>query len=166
MSNPFINYVIHSANYNMAYAIGLCKDIPEDKTTAQPIPGKTLNHAKWVIGQLAVTNDHILTMLGQKAILPEGWSKLYGNKTIPSSEPGQPTTQELLSGLQKTHDLIVAALKTTDDSFFAIPSAERLRARFPTNGDFMIFLLTSHASLHLGQLSSWRRGMGYPSVFG
>jgi hypothetical protein len=166
MPNPLINYVIHSANFNMVYANGLCKDIPEDQTTAQPVPGKTLNHAKWVIGQLAVSNDFALTLLDQKAVLPEAWGKLYGNKTIPSSDAGQPTTAELLAGLQKTHDLLIAAVKTTDDSFYAIPSAERLRSRFPTNGDFLIFLLTSHASIHLGQLSSWRRAMGYPSVFG
>lgn len=164
--NPLLAHILHSANMNIAYAVALCKDIPEDKSTAQPIAGKTLNHAKWVIGQLAVSNDYILTMLGQKAILPENWNKLYGNKTIPSSEPGQPTLAELLEGLQKTHDLIIPAVKSTPDSFYSAPSAERLKTRFPTQGDFLVFLLTAHAPIHLGQFSAWRRALGFPSVYG
>jgi hypothetical protein len=166
MTNPIVLHVLHSTGFNKFYAAGLCKDIPEDQATAQPVAGKTLNHAKWVIGQLAVVNDHALGMLGQKGICPENWNKLYGNKTIPSSDPGQPTLAELLSTFEKNTDLVVAAVKSTPDSFYNAPSPERLKARFPTNGDFLVFLLTAHASIHLGQFSAWRRAMGYPSVMG
>ena len=37
---------------------------------------------------------------------------------------------------------------------------------FPTVGDLVAYLMTTHPCLHLGQLSSWRRLKGLPSALG
>ena len=36
----------------------------------------------------------------------------------------------------------------------------------PTAGDLLAHVLTTHATMHLGQLSAWRRLKGLPAVLG
>jgi uncharacterized damage-inducible protein DinB len=39
-----------------------------------------------------------------------------------------------------------------------------LQKELPTLGDILGHLMTTHPSLHLGQLSTWRRVIGLPPV--
>lgn len=43
---------------------------------------------------------------------------------------------------------------------------ESMRKYFPTVGDMVIFLMTSHEMNHLGQVAAWRRAMGLGSATG
>ena len=36
------------------------------------------------------------------------------------------------------------------------------RARFPTLGEFLTYIMTGHLGYHLGQLSGWRAAAGMP----
>jgi len=36
----------------------------------------------------------------------------------------------------------------------------------PTRGDLLAHILTTHEATHLGQLSAWRRQLGFPPVRG
>lgn len=43
--------------------------------------------------------------------------------------------------------------------------APRFREELPTKGDLIGFVMTSHFTLHLGQLSMWRRLVGFAPLF-
>jgi hypothetical protein len=48
-----------------------------------------------------------------------------------------------------------------DASRFAEPHPdEGSRKYFPTVGDMIVFMMTSHEMDHLGQIAAWRRAMG------
>ena len=57
-------------------------------------------------------------------------------------------------------DLIVAAAEA-DPALLAKPNpVDRARAPFPTCGDFVAYIVSSHLAYHLGQLFSWRAAAG------
>jgi hypothetical protein len=63
--------------------------------------------------------------------------------------------------MEQQHARVAQALSEADTAALAQPLAnEKMRAHFPTVGDFAIFLMTSHEMDHLGQIAAWRRAMG------
>ena len=59
------------------------------------------------------------------------------------------------------------AARNIDTSRFAEPHPdEGTRKYFPTVGDMIIFLMTSHEMDHLGQIAAWRRAMGLGPAIG
>jgi hypothetical protein len=99
---------------------------------------------------------------------PAGWDELFGNKSKPLSDAGKyPDKPTLLAALEQSHARLAEAFEHADDAALARENPwEGLRRMFPTVGDLCTFMLTSHETTHLGQLSAWRRAMGLGSVFG
>lgn len=131
--------------------------IPQDKwfTSVEPFA----NHVVWQVGHLAVTTNFGLKVLGQKLVVSMDWAPLYGKESVPSNDPAtQPTATELLEKMNMAHDALLTAYQQVDDEIIASANVvERLRERYPTNGDFAAFLLTSHAGLHFGQIAMLRK---------
>ena len=56
---------------------------------------------------------------------------------------------------------VTTAVNASDSATLATPHPhEGTRKHFPTIGDMVVFLMTSHEMDHLGQLAAWRRAMG------
>ena len=157
--------ILHSFAMNLHYANGLIKDIPESRYAEQPagVP----NHPAWVLGHLALSADFALFLLGEKPLCPESYKPLFDNGSKPTTDLSQyPSKTELLTKLTEAHAAVAAALTKAPDSLLAAPlPMEGMRKYFPTNADAIVFLLTAHEGTHLGQLSSWRRANGLPSVY-
>ena len=100
--------------------------------------------------------------MGLESNLPEGWSETFK----PGGEPlgdasAYPSKAELLGALKARHARNTEAVKSLAVSRFAEPHLdEGARKYFPTLGDMIIFLMTSHEMDHLGQIAAWRRAMG------
>lgn len=161
-----MKYVLRTIDFTVQYANGLVKDVPEERMAEQPhgVP----NHPAWVIGHLAATNDFFLKVaLGQPTTLPESWGKLFGPGSSPTTDRAiYPAKAELLDALVKTCERLSAALQTVSEEELNQPNpVEKMASRFPTKGDVLAFIATSHAAMHLGQVSSWRRAAGLGSVF-
>ncbi len=146
------------------YTRHLVADIPDEEFADQPVPG--INHAAWTLGHLVVSADYGLTVLGLPAVAPEGWSGLFSPGTVPDpNRSNYPTKSELLSAYETGHAALAAAAATLDDARAAAPNpVPSLKARFPTVGDLVGYLLTTHEATHTGQLSAWRRTMGKQGV--
>jgi hypothetical protein len=157
--------------YNMMLGYGqkLVADIPDDQMCAQPVEGRVMNHPAFILGHLAWVHDNRAAALnGQPpagAATPE-WKELFGMGSKPATERSKyPSKAELVKAFEESHARLgEAAAKATPDAL-AQPSPEPMRARFPTVGAMVLGLMTSHFATHLGQLSAWRRAMGFPSVF-
>ncbi|HTN74959.1 MAG TPA: hypothetical protein VL096_06920, partial [Pirellulaceae bacterium] len=78
-----------------------------------------------------------------------------------------PSKQELMSALEGCHIRAAAAVREAAPELFALPnpSPRPQLKMLETIGHVVTLLLTTHESVHLGQLSFWRRAVGLPALF-
>lgn len=171
--------IASNAKVTIGYAKLLVNDLRDDQMTAQPIAGKVMNHAAWVIGHLAFANDTAAKMLSYPAgvavefdkvralpgTAPAAWAGLFGPKSVPQADAKiYPSKAELLAALDAAHAAALAALDKVTPEQLANPMPEPMNKRFAQIGQMGVFIMTAHNSLHSGQLSAWRRALGLPSV--
>jgi len=155
-----LQHVVFTYGFNLDAARRLVGDLTAEQMCQQP--HGVVNHPTWSLGHLASASVGLLKLLGHDASLPEGWKDAFKTGGTPSSDPSVfPSKDELLSTLESLHDRVTAAVKAADSATLATPLPhEGRRKYFPTIGDFVVFLMTSHEMDHLGQLAAWRRAMG------
>lgn len=148
------------------YARQLVADVPDEELAEQPAPG--LNHPAWTLGHLTTGADFALNLLGAKAAAPDGWAGLFAPGTVPDpNRATYPGKGELLNAYEAAHAAVDAAVAAADPAQMTKPNpVEMMRPRFPTLGDLIGYMLTTHEATHLGQLSAWRRMMGKKGVMG
>jgi uncharacterized damage-inducible protein DinB len=155
-----LQHVVFTYGFNLSMAKRLVGDLTAEQMCQQP--HGVVNHPTWSLGHLASASVGLLKALGHDASLPEGWKEAFKTGGIPSSDPSVfPSKDELLSTLESLHDRVTAAVQAADPATLAMPHPhEGRRKYFPTVGDLVVFLMTSHEMDHLGQLAAWRRAMG------
>jgi len=146
------------------YSRMLVADLPDEKMTAQP--AGIVNHPAWVLGHLVNTVDSGLKLLGASPLMPPEWAVKYGRGSMPVADrSAYPSKDELMAALETSHGKLAMAAETaTPEVASAINPFERNRPFFPTVGILVAHIMTTHESMHLGQLSTWRRAMGFPGV--
>lgn len=146
------------------YARHLVADIPDEELAEQPVPG--INHPAWTLGHLVIAADYGLAVLGKPTLAPEGWGPLFNPGTVPDpNRATYPSKAELMGAYEAGHAAFAAAAAELDDARAAAPNpVASLKQRFPTLGDLVAYLLTTHEATHTGQLSAWRRTMGKQGV--
>lgn len=147
---------------NLTFTRMLVEDIRPDEMPRQP--NGVINHPAWTLGHLSFTADSLGQMLGLESVLPTGWDDKF-KAGFPTNEPSAyPAKQELLDALAEQHERNTKAFMEANASLFSAPHPdEQTRAVFPTKGDLIIFLMTTHEGNHLGQIAVWRRAMGLGS---
>ena len=81
---------------------GMLEDIPEDQHTTPPCPGG--NHAIWVAGHIALTDDQFRVGLGgHPPACPDSWRDLFGmgSKAEPDPSRTGPTRRRLKLNRQR-----------------------------------------------------------------
>ena len=163
MSTAFLDAVVYAANKNIDYGKRLLVGTPDDKMLFQPAPGT--NHPAWVFSHL---NVYINPMLGLVKGTP--FEDPKGHKFGMTSKPESDASlylpkAQLLADFENGHKAIVEAIKAAGPSVLEKPTGlERWRNVMPTTGIVLNYLLTLHIATHLGQISTWRRVQGMPSV--
>ena len=106
--------------------------------------------------------------MAAEAAVPKGWSETFKTGGEPSGDTSAyPSREEILGALKEQHTRNTEAAKNIDASRFAEPHPDEARRKyFPTLGDQIVFLMTSHEMDHLGQIAAWRRAMGLGSATG
>lgn len=148
------------------YTKKLAQGIDESQMTLQPAPG--MNTPLWILGHLAIASDFAATSLGLPMNCPRAWHKAFGPGSDPNAvRPPHPTKAELLQIIEANHARIAEALQSVTPEQLAQPNTfEPTTRAFPTVGDLLAHLMTTHPTMHLGQLSAWRRLQGLPAVLG
>lgn len=151
--------------FTLAYTESLMEGVSEEEMLLQPSDG--VNPPAWLIGHLAVVNDMALGMLGAQGVCPAGWGELFGPGSSASVDPQAcPSREELMTALRDSHAAVCAAVETADLSQLTDPNPiGPLVKSFPTLGDLVGHILTTHPASHLGHLSNWRRQTGRPPIF-
>ena len=145
--------------------LALIEEIPEAECLRQPLPGA--NHALWVAGHLASSDDFFLEQLGGKEPRCDAKFKaLFGMGSTPTGSPGDyPPFEEIKEMLHERREALNAG--------FGSMSAEQLNE--PLTGDYKDFapnygaLMSTicwHEGIHAGQVTLIRRNLGIKPLFG
>ena len=157
-------HVIFTSRFNLSFAEMLTESIPEEQMCDQP--GALKNHPAWILGHIGKSCDFAGTQFGLESTFPTAWSDLFNRGSQPTSDRDlYPLKKELLNELRTQHDKLIALVEKIEDEILAQPLEDEIRrAIFPTQGDFLTFVMVVHEAMHLGQLSMWRRAMGFEGV--
>lgn len=152
--------------FNAHYASQLFKVAPEH-WTAEAFPGSQTPH--WLLGHLTIGTDYALRVLGLTTGLPAEWHARFGPGSRAVDMDGLIVEhQALWDGYIAGHARVEAALPKADPAVLDQPHQVPMRQLLkfvPRKADLLLHLLTSHEATHLGQMSTWRRQAGYPSIF-
>lgn len=164
-THPLASAVLISWKRNGAYALRLVGDLGPTQWTAQPIPGRTLNHPAWVLAHLNLY-AHVAARMCAGEPFDDPAEHRYGAKSEVLADPAAyPDPGTLVSEFARLHDAAAGSLAVAGEGLLMAPNPlARWRTLHPRTGDMLVTLMVKHESGHLGQLSAWRRGMGLPRV--
>lgn len=162
---PFVESILARWRHQRAYAERLVAGLDDGQMLAQPVRGVVMNHPAWVLSHLSAYPPILAGMLRREAV-EDPIDHPHGRNSQPTADPADYLPPaELVAHYLRTHDEAAGALCEADEAVFGEwPSVERWRERFPTLHDVIVHLMVHHESVHLGQLSAWRRAMGLPAV--
>jgi uncharacterized damage-inducible protein DinB len=144
----------------------MLEGIPQDKLCAQP--GSCINHALWIMGHLASSDDYFLKEFGggAKLALSESWHTLFGMGAKPVADPSKyPSVAEVRKAFDERHAAWVKWVESLTAAQLRQATPEGWRAYAPTLGDLPLFAAW-HEGYHAGQLAPIRRGLGLGPAFG
>ncbi|MBD3675348.1 MAG: DinB family protein [Planctomycetaceae bacterium] len=145
----------------LGYFDSLVKDLPMEKLAERP--AGTGHSCLWLLGHIAISVDFGNKVLGQETVCPARWFVAFGPGSSddvknPEKYDAADMIDIIRTGYPKLQELALAA----DESLLAEPHPVEMlqNTALKTKGDLLGHLLTTHLSLHLGQLSYWRRLQG------
>ncbi len=160
--------IAQGLNVSVWYADVLVKGIPADKFSH--MPQKDFNSPAFCLGHLSIYPARVLAMLGRQDLVvpnPAGWEDLFKAGVQCVDEPGKyPGKDAIVEHWSKGCAACDVALKSVSNAVLeeANPAEGRMKEMFPTKGAAVNFLCVGHPSVHLGQISMWRRAMGLGSA--
>ena len=155
-----------------ATMLGLCKMQIKDVDDAKlaELPAQGINHPAWILTHLAICTDYAARLLGEPVKCPNEWHDRCGPGSKLSPERSfYASKSDLVAALEAGQARVSAAAAKATDEVLGKPHGVQLefvKNAFPTVGDLVAHLMTTHTGYHLGQLSIWRRMMGLPGVLG
>jgi hypothetical protein len=158
--------IMAAFRFTLMYAEKLAADLVDDELARLPQPG--MNHAAWVLGHVALGSDFVALLLGQPMVTGETWMTTFGPGSMPVGDRAvYPSKEQLLATMRTTHARAIELLNEATTAQLNSPNQTQFfPAEFPTVGALITHLMTTHAALHLGQLSAWRRALGKGAVLG
>lgn len=152
-----------------AFALGygrlLLADIDDARLAEQPAPG--MNSPAWVIGHLALVADMGVGLLGGTPTLSDDWRGRHGPGSVPNADrAAYPSKSVLVEAWEQGHHRLTQAARNAAPERLQAPHGLPIAflSALPSVGDLLAHILTTHEAAHLGQLSAWRRVLGYPGV--
>lgn len=141
------------------------EDIPADKLCVAPTADA--NHALWVLGHLAWTDDSILSALaGKPSALPAGFTEAFGMGSKPQPDAKRyPSVAEVKTQLAGRREALTGWLKSLSPAQLAAPLPKELSGFAPDHAT-LAATLAWHEGLHAGQLTVARRALGFGPKLG
>ncbi len=161
------DYIVPAASTSIHYGQLLAESIPAQQFAHMPHPG--MNHPAFCLGHMVLSANAVLKMLGREDLVaePEGWGDLFEQDVECVEQDGRYPEKDLIVQLYvASHEAAVQVLPTTPEEVFQRenPAEGRFKELAPTIGAAVNFLLVFHHSVHLGQVSAWRRAIGLGHV--
>lgn len=166
-NNSEANAIRERAIAKLDMSRGLLEHLTGGMTRQQLITraGGKGNHALWIMGHIADTDDlAVTTMTGKTPCLPEQYAKLFRTGTEPVDNPSDyPSADELQDALRTTREAHKQMVREMSDEAAYAPTPEMLRPIAPEGID-LPFTLAMHELFHTGQIASVRSSLGLPRM--
>lgn len=162
---------VHQLRFARGGLMRVLEGFPSDKITLLPEfkdGGAVANHALWIAGHLATTDDWFLQQMGVSAELElcSSWHETFGGGSKPVDHASTyPAYSDVLESLKTQRDRLIAWFSARSEAELAAPSPEKWSKYAPTVADFAFFLAW-HEGYHAGQLSVVRKQVGLGPAFG
>ncbi|MBI1826901.1 MAG: DinB family protein [Planctomycetes bacterium] len=123
------------------------------------------NHAGWILGHIAVSEDSMVTgLLGKEKRYPKEHELFKGGAPCHPEASKYPSKTKIEELLRNARAHTLEALKQSDESKWDQPSPEGWpKNRFPTLASVWA-LIGAHPFWHIGQLSMCRHAMNKKRV--
>lgn len=155
-----MNASLVQCRYLLSLAEPILADLDDSHRALEPQPG--MKTAGWLVGHLAVSGDYARVLCGRASLCPPEWPAMFNPGSEPSADANTyPTMATLCDTFRLVYADLLEATDEADPSALSAPNPFVLaRAGFPTAGDFVAYLVSSHLAYHLGQLVAWRSAAG------
>lgn len=141
----------------------MTEDLDDKEFFAPSVPGA--NHAAWIVGHMAVSEDSMIASLtGKEKRHPEVYDLFRGGSMCFADASKYPSRKEIEELFRDCRAHAVASLKASDESKWNDPSPEGWpKDVFPTLGSIWA-LFGTHPYWHIGQLTVCRVALGKKRV--
>ncbi len=134
--------------------------------------GKTIqsNHPAFALGHLCLYPQKVHQLLGQETAShapPAKFEALFSKDAHCQDDVTgtlYPPSSEILSFFNSSYRAAMEALRGASDEQLTAPNPldTPMKQLCPTLGALLNFYMSGHVTLHLGQISAWRRMEGLP----
>lgn len=157
--------IVYGWDNQLKYAKALLADLTDEQMVLRP-QGR-MNHPAWILGHVSIYHPIVVELLAGRTFADAKDDRLYGfagqGPVDDLSVYG--TKASIVGRYVDGHEEVAQALLAAKPSDFTRkPSLARWAEKYPTVEFMLPDLLLHHESLHIGQLSIWRRAAGLPAV--
>jgi hypothetical protein len=171
----FGDQIVRSADLTLWMAQQMLKDVKPELFARKPsFAGRVVdtNHPAFVYGHLSLYPARLMQVVGLEpdpASVAGAYPELFeAGKKCHDDPVGEiyPPMQEITGHFFRAYSAAVDALKTVPDAKYLEPNPRegRMKEMFPQVGGMVIFMVSAHPLMHLGQVSAWRRCFGLGSA--
>ena len=160
-----VESIVYAWDNQLAYALALVDDLTDEQIILRP--GGNMNHPAWILGHVGAYHPVTLQLLAGEPVDDPKTNPLYGFAGHGPLDDIKPygSKQAIVARFADGHEQVAKALlDATPEAFRRPPTLERWAKAYPTVEFMLPDLLLHHESLHIGQISIWRRAAGLPAV--
>lgn len=164
-ASTFIDAISRAWEKQRDYAHRLLADIPESEMIAQPVPGVVLNHPAWTFSHLTVYPPVLNAMLRGEPFVDPLHNKFGRNSAPENNADVYAKKEQLVAEYFRVHDVLADTMRRIDPTVMdRVVPLDRWKESFRHMADLVVHLMVDHESMHLGQVSVWRRAGGRARV--
>ena len=157
--------IVYAWDNQLGYALALLDDLTDEQFVLRP--GGKMNHPAWIIGHIAAYHPVIGQLLRGEPVADPKEDPLFGFAGHGPLDDIGPygSKQALVDRFAAGHEEVAQTLLNAQPSDFTRPpSLDRWAKQYQTVEFMLPDLLLHHESLHIGQISIWRRAAGLAAV--
>ena len=146
--------------FQKKYLFQLLENIPEERAYERQVEG--YNSAGWIMGHLCVEAMDALTKLGIESDGNEEWLQWfsYDSGKLQSID-GLPSLAESKAEFDRLYELLINAYETlSEEDASKAPDSALLAEILPDVKTWLAHHLTTHVSIHAGNLVVWKKMLG------
>jgi hypothetical protein len=160
-----VESIVFAWDNQLHYALALLDDLTDEQMVLRP--GGNMNHPAWILGHVGLYHPAAVHLLAGEPFDDPKNDPLFGfsGRGPVDALAAYGDKKSIISRFADGHEQVAQALlNARPEQFAQRPSLERWARAYPTVEFMLPDLLLHHESLHIGQLSIWRRAAGLPPV--
>jgi hypothetical protein len=157
--------VVFAWDNQLRLALALLDDLTDQQMVLRP--GGNMNHPAWILGHVGLYHPAVLQLLAGEPVDDPKDNQMFGYKGHGPLDDlaAYGNKRSMLARFADGHEKVAQALLAAKpQQLLQKPSLQRWADVYPTVEFMLPDLLLHHESMHLGQISIWRRAAGLPRI--